>query len=238
MLNCEGRFIPLPTPFADDGMSLSEIRMARMIRWYQQFVFGGYVVGSETGEFMTLSFSERKTVLELVYRETRGTLPLLVNVSSLSTGAAVDLAQHAGRHGARGVIALAPYFGQFSAEEESSFFKSILAYGRLPLLAVGPVQPETKLILADQATLSFGSSSSSTDRFAKDDLICEPSFAANPELPAWMGCDIPGAVLSKIALEIQGLEIGTGRPPRGRATKVQQEQVSAWLEPVLSRLSA
>lgn len=219
-------------------MSLSEIRIARLIRWYQQFEFGGYVVGSETGEFTTLSFSERKTILELIYRETRGTLPVLVNVSSLSTGAAVDLAQHAGRHGARGVIALAPYFGRFSPEEEASFFKSILAYGRLPLLAVGPVQPETKLILADQSSLSFGSASSSTDRFAKGDLICEPSFAANPELPPWTECDIPGAVLSKIALELQGLEIGTGRPPRGRATKVQQELVAAWLQPVLSRLSA
>ncbi len=136
MLDLTGSFAPLITPFTDDGKSLSEVRIARIVRWLTERHIEGLVLNTDVGEFTSTSFSERKAVMEIVYRETRGAIPLVANCTTLNSGASLDLAQHAQRHGARAALIMPPYYGDFTEAEFVGHFKTIASYAALPLIVV------------------------------------------------------------------------------------------------------
>jgi len=133
----QGIFTPLPTPLTDDGTSISEIRLARLYQAVKDRGFSGWAVNTEVGEFNAFSFSDRKLMVELVMRMSPG-MPVLVNVSTPSTLASLDLAQHAERHGAAAVVMAPPYWGPFSDEEIHLHYRTVSQYAHLPLIVVDP----------------------------------------------------------------------------------------------------
>lgn len=133
----QGIFTPLPTPLTDDGTSISEIRLARLYQKLKARNFSGWVVNTEVGEFNAFSFSDRKSMVELVQRMAPG-MPVIVNVSTPSTLASLDLAQHAERHGAAAVVMAPPYWGPFSDEEIHLHYRTVSQYANLPLIVVDP----------------------------------------------------------------------------------------------------
>lgn len=138
MLNISGLFAPLATPFTDDGHQISEVRLARQIRWLLGEGISGVVVASDTGEFGACGIQERKSLLELVLRECAGRAAAIANVSSLSTSVSLDLAQHAGRHGARAAVLMPPYYGKYDEEEVAGFFSAVARYAGIPVIVVDP----------------------------------------------------------------------------------------------------
>lgn len=135
-LEFEGELVPIPSPFTDDASSVSEVRLSRLIRWYQDRGVTGYVLNTDLGEFTSTSFSERKSIMEMVLRDSRGVGVVIPNVTTLNTGASLDLAQHAERHGARAVLLSPPYFGEYSHEEHVHHISMISKYCKLPILVV------------------------------------------------------------------------------------------------------
>ncbi|MHB8635453.1 MAG: dihydrodipicolinate synthase family protein [Fimbriimonadaceae bacterium] len=134
MANLTGAYIPLATAFTDDGRSLSEVRMIRQVRgWIERGAAGFYLAG-ESGEFLTVSTAERKAMLEVVHRECQGALPLVTNVSSLSTAVSLDLAQHAARHGAIAAFVVPPYFGRYTAKEILNHLRAVVGLAGLPVV--------------------------------------------------------------------------------------------------------
>lgn len=134
MANVTGTFIPLATPFTDDGRTLSEVRMARQVRFWKERGAPGFYLCGETGEFLTVGPSERKAMLEILHRECQGALPIVVNVSSVSTSLSLDLAQHAGRHGATAVFVTPPYFGRYSITEHINHLRAVVGLAGLPVI--------------------------------------------------------------------------------------------------------
>lgn len=130
--------VPLPSAYTDDGRALSEIRIARSVKYLRENGAEGFYLCGETGEFAVLSASERKMMLEVVQRECQSACAIVVNVSSLSTSLSLDLAQHASRHGARAVLLTPPFFGSFSPSEQLSHFKSVASFGNIPVLFADP----------------------------------------------------------------------------------------------------
>lgn len=130
--------VPVVTPFTDDATTLSEIRMARLLRWYLEAGVVGFVTSTDAGEFMTTSFDERKKTLELCIREAQGRALVLTHVSTLSTAASLDLAQHAARHGARAVVLMPPYYGALSDDEILHHVHMVAQHGGLDVLVVDP----------------------------------------------------------------------------------------------------
>ena len=61
-------------------------------------------------ESLNLTIEERKALAETAVRVAAGRVPVIVNVSTPGTDAAIDLARHAERIGADGVIVIAPYY--------------------------------------------------------------------------------------------------------------------------------
>lgn len=133
-----GIFVPVPTPFTDDGASISEIRLARWLRKMGEWGVSGYVVGGDAGEFATLTFSERKHLFDLTLRNAGSSACVLAHVTALSTAACIDLAQHAAESGAQAAVLMAPYYGRFSDGELRAHFHAVAKHGRIPVIVVDP----------------------------------------------------------------------------------------------------
>lgn len=177
MFDFSGSLAPLLTPFTDDGNGLSEVRMARQIQRLSSFGMDGFVVGTDVGEFTATSFSERKLLVEWVIRDCRGASPVLVNISSLSTSASLDLAQHAQRHGARAVVLMPPYYGRFTQIEHLQHIRSVQQYSQLPIIVVDPLKiltSETTEVVRELARIELAATITNIYSLAKP--VCdEPS---------------------------------------------------------------
>lgn len=132
---------PLVTPFTDDASTVSEVRLARLVRWYRESGIEGVVVGSPAGEFGSLSLAERKQVLDWVTRDA-GELAVYVNVTAQTTAVAIDLCQNAAENGAVGAILCPPMLGQLSLEEAKNYLTVLRRHGNI---SVGFIDPSGKL---------------------------------------------------------------------------------------------
>lgn len=238
--------VPLVTPFTDDSSSLSEVRLTRLVQRLTKADIPGFVTSSDVGEFTTTSFSERKEIVEVVLRDAAGSC-VVVNVSSLSTAASLDLAQHGKRHGARAAILMPPYYGEFTGVERVSHIQTVARHAGLPIILVDPQQrlgaldleelSQTANLTRAQGLGQVGKSDwatwprAATYEFALGTTLCSPLALVFPELA--VGEVPPGveavrslmakggvARVAKAALEQRGTETG---PPRGPLRRLDPE---------------
>ena len=85
----------------------------------------GLVPGGTTGESPTLSHDEHKRLVEICIDEARGRVPVLAGAGSNNTTEAIDLARHAEKAGADGVLVVTPYYNKPSQEGLYRHFKAI-----------------------------------------------------------------------------------------------------------------
>lgn len=243
MVEFGGVFAPLVTPFTDDGMSLSEIRLARLVARLKGAGVSGFVVCSETGEFPTLSPSERKQAAEIVIRECHA--DVIVHVTSLSTAVSIDLAQHAARHGARAVIAMPPYYGDLTDEEVESYLLAIASYGDLEVILVDPIarlSAESIQKLEEAPRITIAKPAPMAYRLFERPRSCEFSIGEASCSPMVLIADIAGAKLHdwrelmrdigsmrivKTALNWNDIEVGPFRGPYGSLADEPRERLRA-----------
>jgi dihydrodipicolinate synthase/N-acetylneuraminate lyase len=239
MLGLSGLFAPIVTPLTDDGDSVSEIRLARVVRHLTNAGVDGFVVCTETGEFTTTNTGERKQMLELVLRESRG-MPVLAHCTRLGTAQALDLCQHAGRHGARAAVIMPPYFGVYDDDEIAQHLRRISQHAGLPIIVVDPmhrVHNEMRqglqtipnlhfaqnLTAAFHARLATDQSAISSDEFAIEEAVVSPLIQIDPrgsmdpeaDLTAIAGIvrQFGHARVAKAAYACRDIEVGPPRSP-------------------------
>lgn len=235
MRNLVGLFAPLPTPFTDDTSSISEVRLARLIRHFLNEGVQGFVLGSATGEFTTLSLAERKHLLELTLRMASG-LPVIVHATCLATTATLDLAQHASRHGAQMVVITPPLLGEFSDAEVHKFISFVAHHAGIPTLVtdptrriVGPLHdqllesPTVRIATPSTGMSAFYTENTHSDQFVFQDCTATPMVTLAPwrvhpgSLPHWLPEPLRtagSARVVKAAMEMQGFECGPLRGPQ------------------------
>lgn len=243
MTEVSGLLAPLVTPFTDDGQSLSEVRMARLVRHLVSRDIAGFVVNSDTGEFTSMNLSERKSVVEYTIRDAQGK-PVLVNVSALNTNAALDLAQHADRHGARGIVVMPPYYGVFADEEIARFFDSLAAYCEQAMIVVDPLSRLDADLLAHVGGLRSTHIAESvygpghptrTDTFRSGGAVCTPvgQIRQHGEIAALTNLmnSFGSIAVCKAALEFEEIEVGHPRAPRVPLSDERRQVLRAALAP-------
>ena len=212
--------MPIVTPFTDDGATLSEVRLARLLRFYMKQGVEGFMLASETGEFATLSLSERKQLVELTLRDTQGARPIVVNVSTLSTSSSLDLAQHAARHGARGVVLLPPFFGDLTQQEHVDHIRVIANHSSLPILLADPsgtLQDEARTAISHFPNVHMvwphpDCSATHADWFRCYNLMVDPMAGVPDSKPSDFLLRNRAAV-AKTLLVDSDLEVGSPRMP-------------------------
>jgi len=245
MVDVSGLLVPLITPFTDDGSQVSEIRISRLVRHLHDRDVAGFIVCSDTGEFFSMSMSERKELLEWVMRESRGK-PVIAHVTASSTAATLDLAQHAGRHGCRGVIVMPPIYGPFVQDEKLKFIESIVSFANSPVVVVDHKRELTDasreeltrltgVSIADPLPEPLGCHEEPmTDSFRLGTAVATPAalLVQHGELGAVASliARFGGARVGKAGLEMLGMEMGN---PRGPLRPLQGEGFDALRDALL-----
>jgi dihydrodipicolinate synthase/N-acetylneuraminate lyase len=105
--NWKGIWPAVCTPFgADGGVDLDAMR--RVVRFVLEGGAHGIVCFGLAGEVLKLASHERRSLLETIIDEVAGRVPVLAGVGAESLPASIELALHAERAGAQGVVTAAP----------------------------------------------------------------------------------------------------------------------------------
>jgi len=117
LLNVSGIITALVTPFDDDG-KIAESSLRDIVEFQIREGVNGFFPCGSTGQVALMSLQERERVAEIVVEETRGRIPVIVQVGCPDTASTVRLAKHAERIGADAIGCVSPYYYS-SIDEES-----------------------------------------------------------------------------------------------------------------------
>jgi len=128
----KGSITALVTPFQDG--KLDEDRFRAFVDW--QIVSGthGLVPVGTTGESATLTFAEHCQAVAACINETKGRVPVIAGAGSNNTREAIELAVHAEKAGADGLLVVTPYYNKPSQEGMYQHFKAINDATGIPIL--------------------------------------------------------------------------------------------------------
>ncbi|KAL4972783.1 hypothetical protein BDW66DRAFT_169210 [Aspergillus desertorum] len=154
-LNLHGILVALITPFTDDRTAIDEARLESHIKHMLDAGIHGLVPGGSTGEFTTLSLSERKQLTELCVRFAGGRVPVIAGTGATSTAEAVELAVHAKEAGAAAVMVVPPFYDPVNLQQLTELFAEIHEKSTLPIMYYNiPSASGLKLSPAEIAGLS------------------------------------------------------------------------------------
>jgi 4-hydroxy-tetrahydrodipicolinate synthase len=128
----KGSFPALITPFKNG--SIDEDAFQSFVNWQIEQGSHGLVPVGTTGESPTFSHDEHKRVVELCIEAADGRVPVIAGAGSNSTAEAVDLAQHAEKAGADGVLVVTPYYNKPTQEGLYQHYKAINDAISIPII--------------------------------------------------------------------------------------------------------
>ena len=118
-----GSMPALVTPFK--AGRIDEEAFAALVEWQIAQGSHGLVPVGTTGESPTLSHEEHRRVVDLCIKTARGRVPVIAGAGSNNTAEAVDLARHAEKAGADGVLVVTPYYNKPTQEGLYRHFKAV-----------------------------------------------------------------------------------------------------------------
>ncbi len=120
----KGIFTPNLVPFLDDGR-IHEDELRRMINWLIAKGVNGLYPNGSTGEFIRLSFEERKRVIQIVAEETRGRVPILAGAAEANLTLILEACRAYADLGCAAVSITGPYYYKVSQESIEHFFREL-----------------------------------------------------------------------------------------------------------------
>ena len=119
----KGSMTALVTPFRDAAVDADAFRA--LVEWQIAEGSHGLVPVGTTGESPTLSHDEHRRVVELCIQTARGRVPVVAGAGSNNTREAIELAVHAQKAGADGVLVVTPYYNRPTQEGLYQHFKAV-----------------------------------------------------------------------------------------------------------------
>ena len=120
----KGIFTPNLVPFLDNGR-INEPELRRMINWLIEKGVNGLYPNGSTGEFIRLSFEERKRVIQIVAEETRGRVTILAGAAEANLSLILEACQAYADLGCAAVSVTGPYYYKVSQESIEHFFREL-----------------------------------------------------------------------------------------------------------------
>ena len=78
---------------------------------------------------------EREHVVEVVIEQNAGRVPVVPQTGATSTREAIELSQHAEKHGAEAIMVVAPYYEPFSIAEVKRYYADVAGSVSIPVMA-------------------------------------------------------------------------------------------------------
>lgn len=119
-----GIFTPNLIPFSNDGR-IHEHELRRLINWLIEKGISGLYPNGSTGEFIRLSFEERKHVIKIVAEETKGRVPILAGAAETNMEMILDACHTYADLGCTAVSVTGPYYYKVSQDSIEHFFREL-----------------------------------------------------------------------------------------------------------------
>lgn len=148
----KGIYQILHTPFHEDG-AIDWDSFSRQIEYCIAAGVHGLVGPAMASEFFSLTDAERFEVVEFTLKAVAGRVPVLVGAQGITTQAAVMFGEHGARHGADGLMAMAPYLRKASKAETEQYFRALADIGLPVMIQNAPALAGISLTAGDLASL-------------------------------------------------------------------------------------
>jgi 4-hydroxy-tetrahydrodipicolinate synthase len=120
------------TPFTDD-FSLDLPTFERLLDFHVRTGATAISWPHHKGESLSLTIAERKLLAEAAVRVVNGRIPVTIHVSALAVEDTMELARHAQKIGADGILAITPYFWTPSLPAIEAYFVRLCSAIELPV---------------------------------------------------------------------------------------------------------
>ncbi len=189
----QGILTPNLVPFLDDGR-INEDELRRLINWLIEKGVSGLYPNGSTGEFIRLSFEERKRVIRIVVEETRGRVPVLAGASESNLTMILEACKTYADLGCVAVSVTGPYYYKVSQESIEHFFRELARRSPIDILLYNIPQFSNEISLPVVTRLALdcsrivGVKDSSRDfpRFLSTLHHVKPQ---RPDFACLIGCD-------------------------------------------------
>lgn len=131
-MSLRGIFPALMSPFNQD-YSYNYDNLRIVARNLKNRNVHGFYVGGSSSEMMSLTIEERKRAVEIV-KEEAGDRLVIVHVGAMNPVDAQELARHARECDCDAISAIPPFYGKYSWNEISAYYRSLMKASGLKLL--------------------------------------------------------------------------------------------------------
>jgi dihydrodipicolinate synthase/N-acetylneuraminate lyase len=120
-----GIFVPNIVPYDTQGR-INEDELRRIIRWLASKGVTGFYPNGSMGEFIRLSYEERKRVVTIVAEEAGGR-PILAGAAEPNVDLVLDMCRFCADLGCRAVSITGPYYFKLTQESIEAYFRELAA---------------------------------------------------------------------------------------------------------------
>lgn len=127
-----GIFVPNIVPYETSGQ-INETELRRIIRWLGDKGVTGFYPNGSMGEFIRLSFEERKKVVKIVSEEAGGR-PILAGAAEPNVDLVLEMCRYCADLGCRAVSITGPYYYRLTQESIEEYFRKIAAQSPIDIV--------------------------------------------------------------------------------------------------------
>jgi dihydrodipicolinate synthase/N-acetylneuraminate lyase len=132
MAALEGIFVPNIVPYDAHGR-IHEDELRRIIRWLAQRGVTGFYPNGSMGEFIRLSYEERRQVVKIVAEEADGR-PVLAGAAEPNVDLVLEMCGYCAELGCRAVSITGPYYYKLSQESIEAYFRELAAQSPIDIV--------------------------------------------------------------------------------------------------------
>ncbi|MFK7831319.1 MAG: dihydrodipicolinate synthase family protein [Congregibacter sp.] len=121
-----GTYTVMVTPFTPDGRKIEDAVLRDFVDWQIEEGIAGLIPLGSTGEFLSLSYEERCQVADVVIRQARGRVPVLIGAGAENPLEAARFGREVETLGADGLLIIPPFY---SSPTEEEIFQHYLCIG-------------------------------------------------------------------------------------------------------------
>lgn len=125
MASLSGIFVPNIVPYDGRGR-INEDELRRIIRWIGGKGVTGFYPNGSMGEFIRLSYEERKRVVAIVSEEAAGK-PILAGAAEPNVDLVLEMCAYCADLGCRAVSITGPYYYKLTQESIETYFRELAA---------------------------------------------------------------------------------------------------------------
>ncbi len=120
----QGIYVPNIAPYDAQGRLDADL-LRRMVEWLIDKGVSGLYSNGSLGEFIRLSYDERKRVTQIIAEQAAGRVPILAGAAESNMEMTLSMCRHCADFGCRAVSLTGPYYYKLSQESIEEYFRQI-----------------------------------------------------------------------------------------------------------------